>query len=166
MFDIRFTEGALEDLQAFSEFEQRWIVSALDSALTDAAQETGNRKRLNPNGLVEWVMRIGKIRVFYDIDYGNSTVKIECIGRFLYAKVRSIRKQNLDTGARWKTAQKDADPLGEENDKSRRTALNDFGEEIELTRATGPLITLLTERAEQPSVLSLPELKKRLGIAE
>ena len=111
MFDIKFTKGALEDLQAFSEFEQRWIVSALDSALTDAAvQETENRKRLSPNGLVEWAMRIGKIRVFYDIDYGNSTVKIECIGRFFYTKVLPFPKQNLDTEAGRTTAQKRSGP--------------------------------------------------------
>ena len=149
MFDIKFTEGALEDLQAFSEFEQKRIVSALDSMLADAAQETENRKRLNPNGRAEWVMRIRKVRVFYDIDYGNSTVKIECIGRFFYTKVLPFPKQNLETEAGRKTAQKDRDTVGEENDKSGHNAMNDFGEEVEITRVTRPLIALLTEPAEQ-----------------
>ena len=82
MFDIKFTDRALEDLRVFSKVEQKRIVAALESELTlGAASETDDRKRLHPNGLGEWEIRFGKIRVFYDVDIENGTVKIEAVGK-------------------------------------------------------------------------------------
>jgi mRNA-degrading endonuclease RelE of RelBE toxin-antitoxin system len=82
MFDIKFTQRAIEDLQVFPKAEQKWIVSNLESQLAeDAAEETEDRRRLHPNGPVEWEIRLGKVRVFYDVDIENGTVKIEAVGK-------------------------------------------------------------------------------------
>ena len=82
MFDIKFTKRAIEDLQVFPKAEQQWIVSNLESQLaTDAILETEDRRRLHPNGPVEWEIRLGKVRVFYDVDIQNETVKIEAVGK-------------------------------------------------------------------------------------
>ena len=132
MFEIKFTEEAAEDLEVFSELEQKQVVRAIEAQLTfDAANEDGFRKRLQPFGPAEWEMRIGNIRVFYDVEYDMSEVKIESIGKTFFG---------------------------------RNSTHDDFGEEIEITRATTALITLLKERAGFPAALSLQEVKKRFGL--
>jgi mRNA-degrading endonuclease RelE of RelBE toxin-antitoxin system len=42
--------------------------------------ETRNRKRLRPDHLTEWELRIGELRVFYDVDLDGSLVRIAAIG--------------------------------------------------------------------------------------
>ncbi len=42
--------------------------------------ETRNRKRLHPNDLAEWELRVGKFRVFYDVNQAELRVKIEAVG--------------------------------------------------------------------------------------
>jgi len=82
MFEIKFTERALEDLEIFSKSEQQQILTGLESELTaDAAQETEDRKRLHSDGLAEWEIRLGNVRVFYDVDIQTRTVKIEAVGK-------------------------------------------------------------------------------------
>jgi mRNA-degrading endonuclease RelE of RelBE toxin-antitoxin system len=86
MFDIKFTDNALEDLEIFPKSEQKEILAGLESQLTlDAAQENEDRKRLHFNGVAEWEIRLGNdVRVFYDVDIQTGTVKIEAVGkRFL-----------------------------------------------------------------------------------
>src|SRR5215471_12633098 len=85
MFTIAFGDGAIEDLEIFSELEQKQIVTAIESQLSvDPACETDDRKRLHPCELAEWELRIGSVRVFYDIE--NSSVKIESIGRTFFGR--------------------------------------------------------------------------------
>lgn len=42
--------------------------------------ETRNRKRLRPNDLAEWELRIGAFPVFYDIVADDEIVKVVAIG--------------------------------------------------------------------------------------
>jgi mRNA-degrading endonuclease RelE of RelBE toxin-antitoxin system len=82
MFDIKFTDHALDDLQTFPEAERRWILTALESQLMlNAAEESHDRKRIRPDMLAEWAVRLGQVRVFYDVDVPNRTVKIEAVGK-------------------------------------------------------------------------------------
>jgi mRNA-degrading endonuclease RelE of RelBE toxin-antitoxin system len=86
MFEIKFTDNALEDLEIFPKSEQKEILAGLESQLTlDAAMENEDRKRLQFNGVAEWEIRLGNdVRVFYDVDIQTGTVKIEAVGkRFL-----------------------------------------------------------------------------------
>jgi mRNA-degrading endonuclease RelE of RelBE toxin-antitoxin system len=147
MFEINFTDGAIEDLEVLSELEQKQVVAAIESHLSlDAAQESDDRKRLHPRGLAEWEVRFGYVRVFYDVDYESSTVKIESIGRtFFHEKVKPFRKRAKSS-------------------KANRVPIADFDEEIKLTRSTPDLIALLKERALQPATVSLQNLKKQLGL--
>jgi mRNA-degrading endonuclease RelE of RelBE toxin-antitoxin system len=41
---------------------------------------TRNRKKLRPNELAEWELRVIPFRVFYDIDRDRSIVKIIAVG--------------------------------------------------------------------------------------
>jgi len=42
--------------------------------------ETRNRKRLRPNPLAPWELRIGEIRVFYDVNADAVSVRGHCRG--------------------------------------------------------------------------------------
>lgn len=81
MFRIEFTPEALADLQSFRRYDQAQIVAGIEGQLPQQADEPSrNRKRLRPNRLAEWELRIGAFRVFYDVDLRESLVKIEAIG--------------------------------------------------------------------------------------
>jgi mRNA-degrading endonuclease RelE of RelBE toxin-antitoxin system len=81
MFRIEFTPEALADLQALRKYDQEQIVGEIEGQLTHQATEPSrNRKRLRPNQLAEWEVRIGVSRVFYDVDIEQALVKIEAIG--------------------------------------------------------------------------------------
>ncbi len=86
MFKIKFTKLAIEDLRVFPAVEQKWVVAALESQLgSDAAEESDDRRRLRPHEPAEWTIRLGDVRVFYDVDVANQTVKIEAVGKKLFA---------------------------------------------------------------------------------
>ena len=81
MFRIEFTPEAVADLKAFRRYDQEQVINGIEGQLPhQAAQPSRNRKRLRPNRLAEWELRIGDFRVFYDVDLGESLVKIEAIG--------------------------------------------------------------------------------------
>ncbi|MBA2692785.1 MAG: type II toxin-antitoxin system RelE/ParE family toxin [Rubrobacter sp.] len=80
MFGIEFTPEALEDLRLLRAYDQRRIIESVEEQLRhQPTQETRNRKRLRPNELAEWELRIGGFRVFYDADEENALVKIEAV---------------------------------------------------------------------------------------
>ena len=81
MFQITFTPQAIEDLRWFKKIEQKQIVALLEEQLSqEPAIETRNRKRLRPNQLAEWELRVDRFRVFYDIDSENQLIKVEAVG--------------------------------------------------------------------------------------
>ncbi len=81
MFQIEFTPEAREDLRLLRVYDQRRVIEAVEAQLRhQPAQETRNRKRLRPNELAEWEVRIAAFRVFYDVDEENELVKIEAVG--------------------------------------------------------------------------------------
>ena len=82
MFELTFTESALEDLRYFRKAEQNRILDAIEEQLpADPLEQTRNRKPLRPNDLSAWEMRVGKHRVFYDVDEIESNVTIKAVGR-------------------------------------------------------------------------------------
>ena len=81
VFRIELTPEAIEDLRLLRKFDQQQIIAAIERQLPDqAAQVTRHRKRLRPNQLAEWELRVGAFRVFYDIDQDDAAVKIEAVG--------------------------------------------------------------------------------------
>jgi mRNA-degrading endonuclease RelE of RelBE toxin-antitoxin system len=61
---------------------QRSIVfDSVDEQLTyEPTVETWNRKRMRPNPLASWELRIGDLRVYYDVVDNPPTVMILAIG--------------------------------------------------------------------------------------
>ncbi len=81
MYDIEYTLEAIEDLKRFRKYEQQLIVDQIDEQLSyEPAHETRNRKRLRPNSVAEFELRITRFRVFYDVDENKNLVKIEAVG--------------------------------------------------------------------------------------
>ncbi len=86
IYTIVYTEEALGDLQYFRKPERQLILDEIDRQLVyEPTIVTKNRKRLHPNQLGEWELRIGKYRIFYDVIEQDSTevvriVKIEAAG--------------------------------------------------------------------------------------
>lgn len=79
-FQVILTPNADTDLDYFKRFEQRLMVGAAKRYLrNDADVESQHRKRLRPNPLAPWELRLGKYRVFYDL-VDAETVKIIAIG--------------------------------------------------------------------------------------
>jgi mRNA-degrading endonuclease RelE of RelBE toxin-antitoxin system len=79
MYEIEFTPEALEDLKALKKFEQKGIIEGIEIQLTHApTKQTRNRKKLRPNDVAEWELRIGKFR---DNVYDEQLiVSIEAVG--------------------------------------------------------------------------------------
>ena len=81
MFEIKFTEEAIEDLRWFNKSERSYLVGQLETVISlELTAETRNRKPLRPNELAEWEVRIADFRVFYDVDEENKLVKIAAVG--------------------------------------------------------------------------------------
>jgi mRNA-degrading endonuclease RelE of RelBE toxin-antitoxin system len=80
-FDIVFTPAAVDDLRLFTKNERTGIIEAIEQQLShEPNSETRNRKRLRPNQMAEWVLRVDRFRVFYDIEQSTHLVKIEAVG--------------------------------------------------------------------------------------
>jgi len=74
-FELEFTPDAWVHLQEFSARDRGLILDAINTQLRyEPDVETRNRKPMKDNLLATWELRVGKFRVFYDID--NDTVKI------------------------------------------------------------------------------------------
>lgn len=81
MFQIQFTPEAIDDLRTLRKYDQQEVFVAVENQLPhQATYESRNRKRLRPNQLAEWELRVGDFRVFYDVDIENAVVKIEAVG--------------------------------------------------------------------------------------
>src|SRR5260370_13971805 len=82
MFGITIVASARDDLRRLRRYARQQVSDAIDTQLPyEPDRETRNRKRLQPNSLSEWQLRIGNYRVFYDIDQSMSQVVIVAIGR-------------------------------------------------------------------------------------
>jgi|SRR5882724_3330013 len=81
MFPIAFTPSALDDIQWYRKHEQKIIFDKIEEQLTYQPNvETRNRKQLRPNQVAEWELRIGKYRVFYDVDTDRNAVEVKMVG--------------------------------------------------------------------------------------
>lgn len=81
MYDIDYTEDAIEDLQWFRKHEQNMIVDGIDEQLRyEPTLETRNRKRMRQNDKADWELRIGDYRILYMVGVQVRIVEIQRIG--------------------------------------------------------------------------------------
>jgi mRNA-degrading endonuclease RelE of RelBE toxin-antitoxin system len=80
-YRIEVTEEAKIDLSHYTAFERKLIVSEIREQLTDQPLvETRNRKLLRDNPIAAWELRIGKYRVFYEVNNPAKMVGIVSVG--------------------------------------------------------------------------------------
>lgn len=81
MFEIEFTENAFEDLAYLQKSYRGLILDEIEAHLSaEPMSRTKKRKPLRPNELSKWELRLGKYRVFYDIDEPARIVIIKAVG--------------------------------------------------------------------------------------
>jgi len=81
MYTIHFSPDAEGDLKTLRKFEQKQVLDGVKDQLRyEPTVETWNRKQLDPNELAGWEVRLGKFRVFYNVDVQFSMVHVEAIG--------------------------------------------------------------------------------------
>jgi mRNA-degrading endonuclease RelE of RelBE toxin-antitoxin system len=81
MVALDITASAREDIRFFKSFEQRRILDAIEQRLSyEPVTPTQQRKMLRPNNLAQWALRIGKYRIFYDVEDEPIIVRIKAVG--------------------------------------------------------------------------------------
>ena len=72
-YRLRFAESAEQQLLGFNARDRRLMLDQIKRQLRyEPFIETRNRKRLRPNPLAPWELRIGRLRVFYELDAVDS----------------------------------------------------------------------------------------------
>ena len=80
-YTIEYTAEAVKDLKWLKKNEQVLVLLAIEEQLKfEPTMETRNRKRLRPNDMAEWELRIGVFRVLYDVDDAVKIVEIQRVG--------------------------------------------------------------------------------------
>jgi mRNA-degrading endonuclease RelE of RelBE toxin-antitoxin system len=68
-YEIQFVASAKEQLKGFAVSDRTRIIGAIEKQLSnEPKKETRHRKRLRPNPLAPWELRVGHLRVFYDVE--------------------------------------------------------------------------------------------------
>ena len=80
-YEILMSPDAIDHLREFSAREQSLILDQIETHLLyEPNVETRRRKRMRPNPLSPWELRIGQFRVFYDIKEEMAQVYVTAIG--------------------------------------------------------------------------------------
>jgi mRNA-degrading endonuclease RelE of RelBE toxin-antitoxin system len=89
-YRIEYSPEAEEHLRALTRRQQAIVLDVVETRLTDEPlTETRNRKRMRPNDLALWELRIGDLRVYYDVDRGPPrVVQVRAVGTKSRDRVR------------------------------------------------------------------------------
>ena len=80
-YQIEFSEDALQHYRQFTARERSVLADDIEEQLSQEPRVvTRRRKRLRPNQLAEWQLRIGDFRVFYDVEEDPAVVVVVAIG--------------------------------------------------------------------------------------
>jgi mRNA-degrading endonuclease RelE of RelBE toxin-antitoxin system len=81
-YRIEYSPDAEEHLRALTIRQQRIVLDTVDRQLVlQPTAETKNRKPMRPNPLAPWELRIGDLRVYYDVaDAPVLLVSVRAIG--------------------------------------------------------------------------------------
>jgi mRNA-degrading endonuclease RelE of RelBE toxin-antitoxin system len=89
-YEIEFTPEADEHFKHFTAREGATLVDQLEKQLVhQPAVETRNRKPMRPNPIAPWELRVGHLRVYYEVsDDPAKLVTVRAIGTKVGNKVR------------------------------------------------------------------------------
>ncbi len=81
-FDASFSPSAVEHLALLTATERSAVLRGIEQHLAfDPIAETRNRKRLRPNPIAPWQLRLGHLRVFYEVTTDRPEVHVLAIGK-------------------------------------------------------------------------------------
>ena len=67
-YEIQFADTAIGHLAALTARGRSTVIDAIENQLShEPLIETRNRKLLRPNPIASWELRVGALRVFYDV---------------------------------------------------------------------------------------------------
>ncbi len=95
-YRIEITEDAKTDLSYFKAWERKEILVGIkEQLLYEPLKETRNRKNLRDNPIAPWEIRIGKYRIFYEVDNDIVAVIIISVGmkkhNILYIRGKEVK---------------------------------------------------------------------------
>jgi mRNA-degrading endonuclease RelE of RelBE toxin-antitoxin system len=89
VFAIELTTHARGHLRQFRKRDQRIIIDAIAVQLThEPDQPTQHRKQLDENALAPWELRVGDIRISYDVSREEGNVIVLAIGEKDHNRLR------------------------------------------------------------------------------
>jgi len=82
-YEIEFDEGVSRHLRALTARERALVLVAIERQLVyEPLTRTRNRKPLRPNAIAAWELRVGDLRVFYEVIRADGdVVRILAVGR-------------------------------------------------------------------------------------
>jgi mRNA-degrading endonuclease RelE of RelBE toxin-antitoxin system len=85
-YSIQYSPEAFDHLSVFSTADQSLVLNEVEIHLSQQpAEPTRKRKLLRPNPIAPWALRLGDIRVFYEVEGAQSDmparVTIKAIGK-------------------------------------------------------------------------------------
>lgn len=89
-YGIEYSPDAEDDLRTLTARQQRIVLDAVDEQLVhEPTVETRNRRPMRPNPLAPWELRIGNLRVYFDVEEEpEPVVFIRAVGVKLRNRVR------------------------------------------------------------------------------
>ena len=87
-FRVDYSRAALVHLRSLTRPQQVLILDGVDRQLTcEPDIETRNRKPMRPNPLAPWELRLGDLRVYYEVEHSpGAVVTVLAVG----VKVRNV----------------------------------------------------------------------------
>jgi len=80
-YEIEITDEADGQLKKLEAGERAALLLAIYAQLPhQPTVETRNRKRMRPNPIAPWVLRVGKLRVYYEVSEPDPVVTVRAIG--------------------------------------------------------------------------------------
>jgi mRNA interferase RelE/StbE len=80
-YEIRWSPDALDHLRLLPAHQRAMVLDSVERHLTARPDEpTQKQKQLAENPLATWELRLGDVRVFYDVNREEITVDLVAIG--------------------------------------------------------------------------------------
>ena len=80
-YRIEYTRPALAHLRQLTARLRSTVLDTVADQLThEPTMETRNRKEMLPNDIASWELRIGDVRVYYDVLEDSQTVMVAAVG--------------------------------------------------------------------------------------
>lgn len=94
VYRIEYSPESEAHLRFLTARQQTMILDAVDEQLMhQPTVETKNRKPMRPNPLAPWELRIGNLRVYYDVEEPEAVVYINAIGS--RSEIKSVLQERF-----------------------------------------------------------------------